>query len=364
MPLNRVNGLQSIFQIVACVLAMLVFITSADADSPSYLNEMPSVARIMNTMHGKDALDTAARQWGAFDRLISMMGLMRPQEFAPLTSDESRLRRSYSTAENKIVASVLPLLSKQKTSGVGTNTPWEKWDKLRYKYSEDDTSYILQQFFSPQLQHKYYVAAQHEKQLSKIDSQNQGPKNQYASNKFITGHENIFMFASLVLVIVVVRIFAPRYRKLLSIYSLIYFIEAFGAWFLMAIFLPFSILLMFGNTILGAAAMIATVIVFGLLLSDARRRKLVIRGSYDDDSSNSDFSNDIFDGQSYQRSDQSYQRAKCSSCGGTGNLPCPSSMCRGGYLYTGGESSYSERCPTCLGTGGITCSSCGGSGYS
>ena len=363
MPLNRVNASQPIFLIVASVLAMLVVITSADADTPTYLNEMPSVARIMNTVHGKNAVDTAARQWGAFDRLISMMGLMRPQEFVPLTSDERRLRRSYITAENKIVASVRPMLSKQKASETGTNTSWEKWNKLRYEYSEGDTSYILNQFFSPKWQREYHVAAQHEKQLSKIVSQNQNPKNQYALNKYITKYRNIFIYASLLLVIVVVRIFAPKYRKLLSLYGLLYFIEAFVAWFLLAT-LPLTLLSWFVNIILGIFVTFGSIFVAGLLMKDVRRRKYAILASYDNDSSNYDISNDVSDDQSSHLADQSYQRAKCSSCGGTGNQSCPSSMCRGGYQYMGGESSFSELCPTCLGKGEITCSRCGGSGYS
>lgn len=363
MPPNRVNGSKSILLIVAWVLAMLVGITSADADSPSYLNEMPSVAKIMNTVHGKDAVDTAARQWGVFDRLISMTSLMRPQEFAPLTSDESRLRRSYITAENKIVASVRPLLSKQKTSETGTNTPWEKWNKLRYEYSEGDTSYILSQFFSPQWQREYHVAVQHEKQLSKIASQNLSPEDQDAlKNK--TRYANIFMYASLILVIVVVRIFAPKYRKLLSLYGLLYFIEEFSAWIILSI-LPFIFILsMFVSIIFGFIVFFGSLFVAGLLKKDARRRRYAIRTSINNDSSNYGISNDISDDQSSHQAGQSSRRAKCSSCGGTGNLPCPSSMCRGGYQYMGGESSFSELCPTCLGKGEITCSSCGGSGYS
>ena len=55
------------------------------------------------------------------------------------------------------------------------------------------------------------------------------------------------------------------------------------------------------------------------------------------------------------------ERVRCSACR-NGWARCPSSMCRNGYLYTGG-SSYSGQCTTCGGRGEVRCGVCNGTGF-
>lgn len=79
--------------------------TGAQATNPSYLREMPSVERVRATIKGADAMDTAARQMGAFWQLQEIIKTLSGLRWTrnQLTPDEGRLlgqyRLGYSTAE-------------------------------------------------------------------------------------------------------------------------------------------------------------------------------------------------------------------------------------------------------------------------
>lgn len=71
--------------------------------TPSYLNEMPTPARIISEIKGKDAEDTIERQMGAFQALIKMIADMAwglEKRYIPrrVTPDEDRIRLAYGQA--------------------------------------------------------------------------------------------------------------------------------------------------------------------------------------------------------------------------------------------------------------------------
>jgi hypothetical protein len=75
------------------------------ATNPPYLSQFPPVGRVQAQIKGKDAMDTAARQMGAFWQLLQVIQELAGQRFYrnQLTPDEGRLigqyRLGYSTAE-------------------------------------------------------------------------------------------------------------------------------------------------------------------------------------------------------------------------------------------------------------------------
>ena len=73
------------------------------SQGPAYLREMPSVERVIREVKGSDSTDTAARQSGAFDQLITLIGDIalfagRNGSTVPLAPDEDRWMRVYSAA--------------------------------------------------------------------------------------------------------------------------------------------------------------------------------------------------------------------------------------------------------------------------
>src|SRR5579864_7171601 len=98
-------------QALALVASALTFLGSiavyAQALNPSYLSEMPSPARVLEKIKGKDAEDTGERQMGAFMALDKMMDDMawglehryvNDSDTRKLTPDERRIRLAYQTA--------------------------------------------------------------------------------------------------------------------------------------------------------------------------------------------------------------------------------------------------------------------------
>ena len=195
-------------------LAMFGSTQSAIAATPAYLNGMPSVERVPSEVHGTNAPDTAARQLGVFDQLISMMGILEgPRQFQP-SPEELSLRMTYVSAENKIVASVQQQLRNQKTSATGMNTPWAKWTNARWAYSED-TAYVLNQFFSPQWQSEDRPAALREKQVTEVDRKAAFANISKGSQNSDTGYHGLGGITQLVL-LGILLIFAIPLAILLS----------------------------------------------------------------------------------------------------------------------------------------------------
>jgi|SRR5579872_4440172 len=101
---RRIQGLL----LAASALALLrPTACAAQAMNPPYLSEMPSPARILAEIKGKDAEDTGERQMGAFMALVKLMDDMawglqhryvNDADTRALTPDERRVRLAYQTA--------------------------------------------------------------------------------------------------------------------------------------------------------------------------------------------------------------------------------------------------------------------------
>ena len=128
----------------------------AQATNPPYLSQMPSMERVKAEVKGADAMDTAARQMGAFWQLQEIIkNLAGPRFYRnQLTPDEGRLigqyRYGYSTAEQ-------PYVHIQKSP---SHPDKPKWYKLHAFYEQDEgfLDELLQQFFSPEFRAAYYRA--------------------------------------------------------------------------------------------------------------------------------------------------------------------------------------------------------------
>ncbi len=174
--------------------------------------------------------------------------------------------------------------------------------------------------------------------------------------------KNVLIFALLLLGVVVLRTIAPRYRKVLSFHALFYLVEAFAVWLLLLCSVAGTIVMVFSLWV-GLFMLVGGLIGGFALKADVDRRRDILRNYVPGQQIDRDASGDAPDFPSHRGLDPAPGPSKCSACGGSGRRPCPSSTCRGGYEYTGGETSLSRYCSTCLGRGDISCSSCGGSGH-
>lgn len=121
----------------------------------------PSVSRVLETVHGKNKLDTEAREVGTVDQLIAMLATAEgPRQFRPSqqSSAERDLRRDYVSAENQIVGTV------HKELAAKPHTLWEHWTEARYAYSED-TAYVVNTFLSAKAKSAYARADAREKDI-------------------------------------------------------------------------------------------------------------------------------------------------------------------------------------------------------
>ena len=87
--------------LVIAVAINALFLPSLSAQTnPPYLAQFPSVERVKSEMQGKDAMDTAARQMGAFWQLQEVIKGMSGLRWAQnrLTADEKRLLGQYAGA--------------------------------------------------------------------------------------------------------------------------------------------------------------------------------------------------------------------------------------------------------------------------
>lgn len=121
--------------LVGCLLLGFAFPLAAEPPpDTSYLKEMPAPARVVAEIRGADAIDTDARQWGAFRRLMTMMSLLsQGRDVAnKMTPEETRLRLAYRDA--------LPRFNAKSS---------------RYEYDEALRQELFDRFFSPTWQAHY-----------------------------------------------------------------------------------------------------------------------------------------------------------------------------------------------------------------
>ncbi|HLL77030.1 MAG TPA: hypothetical protein VK421_17375 [Pyrinomonadaceae bacterium] len=126
----------------------------AQAANPSYLREMPSVERVRAEIKGADAMDTAARQMGAFWQLQKIIETLSGLRWTrgQLTPDEGRLvgqyRLGYSTAEQ----------SYAHIKSSPSHPDKAKWFKMHsfYEVDEDFREELFKLFFSPAFREQYF----------------------------------------------------------------------------------------------------------------------------------------------------------------------------------------------------------------
>lgn len=122
--------------------------------NPPYLREMPSAERVKAEIKGSDAMDTAARQAGAFWQLrqiIYDIALAQRRDRNEVTPDEKRLVDGYYADHHYASQPIEKSLSAE-------DKP--KWFKLRSRYEVDPQfrDELFTRFFSPALRAEYFRA--------------------------------------------------------------------------------------------------------------------------------------------------------------------------------------------------------------
>jgi hypothetical protein len=94
---------------LALVVATCAFSAPASgraAATPSYLEQMPNVRAVLEGVHGSDRLDTWARRYATFERLVAILGALEgPREFNPPPA-EQRIGSEYRGAIGQLAAQV------------------------------------------------------------------------------------------------------------------------------------------------------------------------------------------------------------------------------------------------------------------
>jgi hypothetical protein len=129
--------------------------TRPPASAPSYLSEMPAVDRILRDVQGKDALDTAARQAGAFWQLrnaIDGFAYAQHRSDRQFTPEEQRLATAYGAAHSAAAQTVQNLLA--------TPEAKRKWFNEGPNYENDRRllDELLARYLSPASRAEYYGA--------------------------------------------------------------------------------------------------------------------------------------------------------------------------------------------------------------
>src|SRR5918911_246229 len=85
--------------IVLVLTVVIAGVSATTAQNPGYLRDFPSAERVFAEIKGKDAMDTAARQRGAFWQLKKIIEELSGFRWTrnELTPDEKRLMGEYTT---------------------------------------------------------------------------------------------------------------------------------------------------------------------------------------------------------------------------------------------------------------------------
>lgn len=124
------------------------------ATNPPYLREMPSAERVRAEIKGTDAMDTAARQMGAFWQLQEIIKTLSGLRWTrgQLTADEGRLlgqyRLGYSTAEQ-------PYAHIPKSPSHPDKAKWFNMHSF-YEVDEDFRDELFKLFFSAAFREQYF----------------------------------------------------------------------------------------------------------------------------------------------------------------------------------------------------------------
>jgi hypothetical protein len=121
----------------------------AQTTNPPYLSQFPSVERVKSEIKGSDAMDTAARQMGAFWQLRQIIEtLAGPRFYRSPTPDEKRLTGLYSNAHYTVSQPYASYPDKP------------KWYQMHAFYETDSEfgEELFKRFLSPALQEEYLKA--------------------------------------------------------------------------------------------------------------------------------------------------------------------------------------------------------------
>lgn len=141
-----------VLSIAAAAILLQASNTGAQTTNPPYLREMPTVERVKAEIKGTDAIDTAARQAGAFWQLraaIYKMAISQHRNDRQVTPDEKRLADAYYAAWYSVWEPVQKALAQDRP----------RLFKLEgYTADPDVLSEVLERLCSPAFRAEYYKA--------------------------------------------------------------------------------------------------------------------------------------------------------------------------------------------------------------
>ncbi len=161
--------------LVLCLWAAPAFASVAEA--PTYLKQMPTPERVIADIRGSDALDTAARQAAALNRLIDVNIALSGHADDPggphLTTEEMQVNGRYAGAASSIDMSVYRSVDPDDKHQTDENSSRNRWNRLRDRYYNDDAfiGALLQRYLTPDLREQYLGQLQQTRQ--KIQALNQ-----------------------------------------------------------------------------------------------------------------------------------------------------------------------------------------------
>jgi len=153
-------------------------------DAPAYLKQMPEPQRVIADIRGSDALDTAARQVAALNRLIDVNIALSGHADDPggphLTTEEMQVNGRYAGAASSIYTGVYRSLDPDNKGQVNENSSRNRWNRLRDRYYNDDAfiSALLKRYLTPGLKEQYLGQLQQTRQkIQALQQQTQGEGN-------------------------------------------------------------------------------------------------------------------------------------------------------------------------------------------
>jgi type IV secretion system protein VirD4 len=129
--------------------------------APAWLKQMPEPERVIADIRGSDALNTAARQAAALNRLIDVVITLSGTADAPggprLTTEERNLNGRYAGAASSLLNSVYRSIDPDNKQRFDENSKRNQWNRLRDRYGNDEAfiSALLQRYLPPDLQEQY-----------------------------------------------------------------------------------------------------------------------------------------------------------------------------------------------------------------
>ena len=172
------------YLLVSCLLIVPSVVTAQT--NPVYLSKLPSPQRIETELKGSDAMDTAARQMGAFWRLRQLVRDLaygaQGRTDSQLTPDENAFINAYDAA---YVRAMRPFLAVQNSP---THPDKPRWRKLTWFYSMDAAFFdeVLRHFCAPDFREIYYRITGSPRPMNSGDQSNSASDAQQSSSNIKT----------------------------------------------------------------------------------------------------------------------------------------------------------------------------------